>query len=461
MHASAALLIAGLLAGQAADRPNKIWEKGTIAVHTAKDEFVPVRGQRPVLLDDRYFMRAGVYWGRNYLPNPDFPGIERKPTCYHHADGPVGVVMDAYDWFRIRPRDYGVNDVRMPASLIALGGSGNVSAWSMLAHTWSEPPLAESTMSCGTIAGYGRPYQAIRFFEDDKRPFELCDPAKGEPLFTFVRDARRRGCNVETYFGPRRPNFEKQAVADYYAAIFVEACPRDRLEDIAVEWMTREGMASLAKAIRSDGVIAYHTSNRYMVMPPLLIDVANYLELSTLLVRDAGDYQDRQDSSHYGSEWVLVARDPARLKRIRDAMRGRKHLTTATRPRSLDRYPGADLAVPAKILWTDKGPNSIEGLFRISPMLARKEEEFRRKDPAATIYLAMSFLVAAREDFFLSEYHRRTPDASALKNEPTDRIDPERMTAWTKRIWAEMRAERARQAAQPQRFEQRFERKSQ
>ena len=460
MHFSASiLLVAGLFAGQSDKRPTKIWEKGTIAVHATKRtrSFRACPGERPVQLDDRYLMRAGVYWGRNYLPNPDFPGIERKPTCYHHAEGPVGLVLDRYDWFRLRPRNFGANDVRMPAALFGFGGGGTPS-WAALVQTWSEPSLMESTMSSGTIAGYGRPYQTIRFFEEDERPFELCEPAKGEPLFTFIRDARRRGTNVETFLGPRRPTFEKQKVEDFYAAIFIEACPRDRLEDIAVEWMTREGMQSLMRSLRADGVIAYHTSNRYLQAVPALRETAESLDLKSMVLIDSGDFGAKAgDSSHFGSQWVLVAREDATLDRLKE--RARRKVAMKVDPSFSGPFEEQTEGRIVSYVWTDRGPNPIEGLFRVNPALMRKKETMG-KDPAAMAFLLLTATIPEPEEFFLDQWYRSVPSAELLAREPELKVGPTEIDDWRRRLREEVEATESEPSRRTSRLRARNRRRS-
>jgi hypothetical protein len=60
--------------------------------------------------------------------------------------------------------------------------------------------------------------------------------------------------------------------------------------------------------MRPDGVIAYHVTNRYLNLVPVVEGIAHQLGLATLWIEDAG-----LDPLASASSWVLLSSDPTRL----------------------------------------------------------------------------------------------------------------------------------------------------
>src|ERR1019366_6813845 len=89
--------------------------------------------------------------------------LRRLATTYYHREGPVGRVMEKYNWFPGGPNSNTYwADTRMPASLAASVfadlGTGSL-PMTTLVTAWSEPPIATIGLGTGTMASYGRPYQ--------------------------------------------------------------------------------------------------------------------------------------------------------------------------------------------------------------------------------------------------------------------------------------------------------------
>jgi hypothetical protein len=60
--------------------------------------------------------------------------------------------------------------------------------------------------------------------------------------------------------------------------------------------------------MKPDGVIAFHVTNRYLDLVPVVEGIAHELGLSALWIDDTG-----ADSFANSSSWVLLARTPERL----------------------------------------------------------------------------------------------------------------------------------------------------
>ena len=87
---------------------------------------------------------------------------------------------------------------------------------------------------------------------------------------------------------------------------------------IPVHLITREALALYLRHMNAHGVIAFHVSNRFLDLPPVVGRLAREQGLAVTLVSDEGK---EADDDRTKTDWVLIARDPAALqaKPIRDA----------------------------------------------------------------------------------------------------------------------------------------------
>ena len=63
--------------------------------------------------------------------------------------------------------------------------------------------------------------------------------------------------------------------------------------------------------MKPDGIVAFHVSNRFLNLIPVVGRLANELELKAVLVED--DPPDDDNTLRSRSDWVLVSRDPKAL----------------------------------------------------------------------------------------------------------------------------------------------------
>jgi hypothetical protein len=295
---------------------------GANCEYRVHEELRPDRGDP---LPFVYLMKRNVYYGRFY---PD-ESARRRATTYYHRDGPVAAVLRRFEWFpRAGPHDKH-SDARLPASLVGLA-SASVGRIPMnaLACLWSEPAIGVVELNAGTIAAYGRPFQTIDFYNDipELARFNLKVDGK-DPPFGFVEDARQRGCNVRVIEGPFKKTVRKDAPHGFYSAIFVDitvqqhADPKAvKKEDVHFDLLTQEGLRDLMDKTTPDGVVCFHTSHRTHEFYKPLSAAAAALGFACKKVND--DTYDRNakaafaDTSHFSSEWLVVARNPERLERF-------------------------------------------------------------------------------------------------------------------------------------------------
>ncbi|HTL28556.1 MAG TPA: fused MFS/spermidine synthase, partial [Tepidisphaeraceae bacterium] len=150
--------------------------------------------------------------------------------------------------------------------------------------------------------------------------------------FSYLSDSPAR---IETVLGDARLNLEREAPQNY-DVIAIDAFSSD---SIPVHLITREAMAVYLKHLKPDGVIAFHVTNRFLRLAPVVKAIADEYRLTTSLVID-----EAEESDLARTDWMLVARDSRVL--------AKKKIASASS--EIEKIPG--LAV-----WTDDYNN----LFRI------------------------------------------------------------------------------------------------
>jgi len=183
-------------------------------------------------------------------------------------------------------------------------------------------------LGAGTLAVYGRPGDVYRFYEINP---EVIDLAKTE--FTFLGSSQAK---VETLLGDARLTLEREP-AQAYDVLAIDAFSSD---SIPTHLMTYEAMGVYLKNMKPDGVIAFHVTNRFLHLAPVVKRIADEHGLHTVLVADDPD----SSSDLANTDWVLVSRSKAILEHPR--------IVQATE--KIGEIPGLRL-------WTD----SFNNLFKI------------------------------------------------------------------------------------------------
>ncbi|HZP16164.1 MAG TPA: hypothetical protein VFA96_10100, partial [Nocardioides sp.] len=187
---------------------------GHIVVRETRE---PTRiGGEDVELVTRSLTHGTTHHGMNYQlperkkdwgdPQKD---LSRLATTYYNRYGPVGRVMEMkhFNYFPGGPQNVFHADARMPCSQVgavaASLGVGNL-PYANLVDLWSEPPIATVGLGTGTMASYGRPFQHVHFYEIDNQIRKLSLPEEGDPYFNYLRQAEKRGCDVQVLMGDAR-----------------------------------------------------------------------------------------------------------------------------------------------------------------------------------------------------------------------------------------------------------------
>ena len=182
--------------------------------------------------------------------------LDRTPTTYYGRSSGVGLALD--NCCGNRPRRIGV---------IGLG--------------------------TGPIAAYGRPADVIRFYD--------INPAV-EPIarhyFTYVRDSPAR---TEVVVGDARVSLAGEAPQGF-DVLAVDAFTGDA---IPVHLLTSQALVLYRRHLTPRGIIAFHVSNHFLDLAPVVEQLARHAGLKTVLVSSGNDSAHDLDSA----DWVLVTAD--------------------------------------------------------------------------------------------------------------------------------------------------------
>ena len=148
----------------------------------------------------------------------------------------------------------------------------------------------------GTLAVYGLPGDTYRMYDINPQVFEL---ARSE--FSFIADSR---ATIETVLGDARLALEREP-AQGFDVLAVDAFSGD---SVPVHLITAEAMDVYLQPMKPDGIIAFHLTNRFLWLPPVVENIAKAKGLSAALIHDEND-----NPLLRNTDWVLVARNPAVL----------------------------------------------------------------------------------------------------------------------------------------------------
>ena len=183
-------------------------------------------------------------------------------------------------------------------------------------------------LGAGTLAAYGRHGDVYRFYEINPQVIEVA-----QQQFTYLG---KTPAQVATLLGDARLTLEREA-PQRYDVLAIDAFSSD---SIPVHLMTRQAMEVYLKHLQPDGVIAFHVTNRFLRLAPVVRRIADDMGLQVTLVTDEAD-----DATDFAkTDWVLVSRSAAVLAHPR--------ITQAVDP--IEEIPGLQV-------WTD----SFNNLFTI------------------------------------------------------------------------------------------------
>ncbi len=180
-------------------------------------------------------------------------------------------------------------------------------------------------LGAGTLATYGDADDVYRFYD-----INPAVPRIAREQFTYLGDSSAK---IEIVLGDARLNLEREPVQGF-DVLAVDAFSGD---SIPVHLITLEAVGAYLRHMKPTGVIAFHTSNRFLDLKPVLLAIAERHGLEYAFVHETNDTGDTT------SDWVLLTRDKKLILR--------PELVTSTVPVA----PQPDWR-----LWTDAYNNLIQ-----------------------------------------------------------------------------------------------------
>jgi hypothetical protein len=190
----------------------------------------------------------------------------RVPIGYYHNSGPIGQVFETF----------GPTPLFDHVGLVGLGS--------------------------GALAAYGRAGQELTFHEIDPAIVRIA-----EKHFTYLSDSK---ATHKVILGDGRLTMT-QVPDGYYGLIVIDAFSSDA---IPIHLITREAVALYLTKLAPHGLLAFHISNHFLNLAPVLSRDADELGLAMLWRKDEFDPKTEKvmdDQGIYSSNWVLLARDAA------------------------------------------------------------------------------------------------------------------------------------------------------
>jgi hypothetical protein len=282
--ATAAALISSAVVAVACLRMSRDPARFTLAIGLVVMAAMVTAGARSgVLLQERNFFgvrevredaQRGLRWLMHGTTNHGGQSIDpakrREPVSYYYRLGPVG------DVFRAFPPIAG-----RKVAVIGLGAGG--------------------------LAAYAGAGEEWTFYEIDPA---IARVASDTNYFTYLRDTP---ASVRVVLGDGRLSLA-EAPDHHYDLIVLDAFSSDA---IPTHLLTLEAMSVYRSKLSEKGVLAFHLSNRYLDLEPVLGRLIRATGVAGL-IRANTDRTPELESSGDPSIWVAIASDPSHLGALRN-----------------------------------------------------------------------------------------------------------------------------------------------
>ena len=159
-------------------------------------------------------------------------------------------------------------------------------------------------LGVGTVAAYCRDGDICRIYEINAEVERLA-----RKHFTYLADSKSK---PEVIIGDARLSLEREA-GNQFNVLAVDAFSGD---SIPMHLITQEAVRGFMGHVASNGVLAYHVSNRFLNLPPVLAEIADRERLVGVVVEDPAQ---KDNVLHSSSTWVLLARNSDALKNVGEA----------------------------------------------------------------------------------------------------------------------------------------------
>lgn len=161
------------------------------------------------------------------------------------------------------------------------------------------PPMRVGVvgLGAGTLAAWGRKGDVYRFYDINPKVLEV---ARTHFAYLAESDAR-----IELALGDARLVLEREP-PQQFDILAVDAFSSDA---IPVHLITKEALAVYLRHVKPDGIVAFHVSNRFLDLVPVVARIARENGAHAVVVYDIAE----EGSDKTQTDWVLVSRDAGAL----------------------------------------------------------------------------------------------------------------------------------------------------
>ena len=191
-------------------------------------------------------------------------------------------------------------------------------------------------LGVGTIASYGRPGDAIRFYEIDPNVIAFAQDSR---YFSFLSDSPAK---VDITVGDARLSMERELAQNEPQGFDILVIDAFSGDSIPTHLLTEEAVQLYLAHLKPGGILAFNISNRHLDLEPVLTLAGEHFGLHGVVIGD----NDPKNPLGAPSQWVLFSKDADLFKVSAFAAIGRE----------LHTKPGIRL-------WTDDYSNLFQVLL--------------------------------------------------------------------------------------------------
>jgi spermidine synthase len=209
-------------------------------------------------------------------------------------------------------------------------------------------------LGAGTMAAYGREVDYFRFYEIDPVVIEMSDE---DGFFTFLENS---AAEIEVVPGDARLSLQQEldlVGSQQFDLLVVDAFSSD---SIPMHLLTLEALELYIQHLRPGGLLAFHVSNRFFDLEPIVYRLGSELNLATLSIRNERAGLRRGSSSW----WVFLSPSKARIMSLRSFAVNKRRMMGPGAQKKLIVRDTSDSVYLKSPLWTDDYSSLLAILFR-------------------------------------------------------------------------------------------------
>ncbi len=235
----------------------------------------------------RYFYEDTIYIERNYY------GVVRVKEIQSRDQDPDTRYRSLVHGSILHGEQYLSDKYRRSATTYYKASSGI--GRTLLTFAGKPVRVGVIGLGAGSLAVYGNEGDVYRFYDIDPAVVGVA-----RKWFTYVADSPAK---TEIVLGDARLSMEREAPQGY-DVLAVDAFAGDA---IPVHLITTQAVTEYLRHLKPGGVIAFHVSNRFLDLKPVLLAIAQAQGLEYANLFDSGE------TGGTTSDWVLLTRNKAFL----------------------------------------------------------------------------------------------------------------------------------------------------